>query len=163
MRRGEVSTADRAWARSLLRPPEYAIWIRQRRYDRRHTLAVARRVEARLSGTPYAGDRLWLAAALMHDVGKAAAGLSPAGRAAAILANRFVDLETARRWTRSRLRGLRRIGLYLTHGEVGARLIREAGGREEIAAWSEIHQGGGAAATGIPSAVLAALVGSDVA
>ena len=100
----------------------------------------------------------------MHDVGKAAAGLSLIARAAAMLVNRFVDLETARRWARSRRTGLSRIGLYLTHGEVGARLIRQAGGRAEIAAWSEVHQGGRTAPVpGIPPEVVAALIGSDVA
>ena len=33
-----------------------------------------------------------------------------------------------------------RIGAYLTHGEIGARMIRAAGGRPEIAAWAEVHQ-----------------------
>ena len=156
--------ADRAWARALLRPSEYAIWIRQTAYDRRHSVRVARRVEERLAETPYAGEARWLAAALMHDVGKAEAGLSPLSRAAAAFVNRIVDLETARRWARSRAGRLRRIGLYLIHGEVGARLIRDAGGREEVAAWSEAHQEERIERVpGFPPAVVAALTGSDVA
>lgn len=164
LRKDPENEAERAWALSLLEPSEYAIWIRQPVYDRRHSVRVARRVEARLEGTPHARDPRWLAAALMHDVGKTAAGLSALGRAVATLVNRFVDLETARRWAGSRRAGLSRVGTYLIHGEVGARLIRAAGGREEIAAWSEVHQGGGVgSAAGIPPAVVAALVGSDVA
>jgi hypothetical protein len=164
LRRDADRDADRAWARAALRPAEYAIWIRQTAYDRRHSVRVARRVEQRLEGTPYAGDARWLAAALMHDVGKAVAGLSPLSRAAAAFVNRIVDLETARRWARSGAGRRRRIGLYLIHGEVGARLIRDAGGREEIAAWSEAHQGEGIERVpGFPPAVVAALTGSDVA
>jgi len=164
LRRDADREADRAWARSVLRPSEYAIWIRQTAYDRRHALRVARRVEQRLAGTPYAGEARWVAAALMHDVGKAAAGLSPLSRAAAAFVNRIVDLETARRWARSRPGRLGRIGLYLIHGEVGARLIRDSGGREEIAAWSEAHQAEGIERVpGFPPAVVAALSGSDVA
>ena len=164
LRRDADQEADRAWARSALRPAEYAIWIRQTAYDRRHSVRVARRVEQRLAGTPYAGEARWLAAALMHDVGKAAAGLSPLSRAAAAFVNRIVDLETARRWARSRSGRLGRIGLYLIHGEVGARLIRDAGGREEIAAWTEAHQAEGIERVpGFPPAVVAALTGSDVA
>ena len=156
--------ADRAWVRSLLRPPEYAIWSRQSAYDRRHSIRVARRVATRLAGTPHEGDARWLAAALMHDVGKAVAGLSPLSRAAAAVANRVVDLETARRWARSGRGRLGRIGLYLIHGEVGARLIRDAGGREEVAAWSEAHQAERVERVpGFPPAVVAALTGSDVA
>ncbi len=164
LRRDADSDADRAWARSLLGPPEFAIWMRQTPYDRRHSVRVARRVEERLAGTAHAGDARWLAAALMHDVGKAEAGLSALSRAAAALVNRVVGLDTARRWARSRRGRLGRIGLYLIHGEVGARLIREAGGREEIAAWSEVHQGQGIERVpGFPPAVVAALTGSDVA
>jgi len=162
LRRDPESADDRAWVRSLLRPAEYAIWLRQPAYDRRHSVRVARRAEARLAGTPHAREARWIAAA--HDVGKVAAGLSLLERAAALLVNRFVDLETARRLARSRQRSLARVGLYLTHGEVGARLIRQAGGREEIAAWSEVHQDGAASGVpGIPPEVVRALVGSDVA
>ena len=164
LRRDADGEADRAWARSLLGPAEYAIWIRQTAYDRRHAVRVARRVERRLAGTPHADDARWLAAALMHDVGKGVAGLSPLWRAAAAVVNRVVDLETARRWARSRRGRLGRVGLYLIHGEVGAALIRDAGGREEIAAWSEAHQEERIERVpGFPPAVVAALSGSDVA
>ena len=164
LRRDPESAEDRAWVRSLLRPAEYAIWTRQPAFDRRHSVRVARRLEARLAGTAHEGETRWIAAALLHDVGKAAAGLSSIPRAAAIVADRFVDLETARRWARSKRPWVSRIGLYLTHGEVGARLIRQAGGRAEIAAWSEVHQGGSpVSVAGIPAEVVAALLGSDVA
>ena len=164
LRRESEGAADEAWVRSLLRPAEFGIWARQRPYDRRHSVRVARRLEARLAGTAHAREARWIAAALMHDVGKSAARLSLLERAAAVLVNRFIDLETARRLARSRRPGVSRIGLYLTHGEVGARLIRQAGGREEIAAWSEVHQGGAPSGVpGIPPEVVRALVGSDVA
>lgn len=164
LRREPEEASDRSFARSLLTAAEFALWIRQSPYDRRHAVRVARRVEARLAGTAHANDPTWVAAALMHDVGKLDAGLSLIARAMAALANRLVGLGTARRWARSRRAWVARLGRYLTHGEVGARMIRDAGGREEIAAWTEVHQGcGDTTASGVPPDVVAALIGSDVA
>jgi hypothetical protein len=97
----------------------------------------------------------------MHDVGKPS-GLTLGERIAANVARRAIGLTRARVWA-GRSRGLRRrIGVYLTHGEAGAALIRAAGGREELAAWTEVHQTHpGGAAPGIPAAVVAALLASD--
>jgi HD superfamily phosphohydrolase YqeK len=125
---------------------------------------VARRVERRLAETVHGSDSRWTAAALLHDVGKTDAGLAPLERAVATLASRVVDSGTARRWTARENGFRRRIGSYLLHGEIGARMIRSAGGRMEAAAWAEVHQGDrGAPGPGIPSAVAAVLVESDVA
>jgi hypothetical protein len=41
-------------------------------------------------------------------------------------------------------------------------MIRDAGGREEVAVWAEVHQThAGAAAAGVPAAVVAALLAAD--
>jgi len=156
--------ADRAWVESILTPSELDLWSGLSAYDQRHTIQVARRVQRRLASTVYAGDTLWPAAALMHDVGKLEADLSLLERAAATLASRAVGVAGARKWMRSPVRTKRRIGLYLLHGEVGARMIRRAGGREAIAAWTEAHQGDrGIDGLGFPTIVVEALIESDVA
>ncbi len=156
--------ADRAWAEAILEPAELDLWNRQSIYDQHHSVRVARRVEERLAATACGDDSLWASAALMHDVGKLEASLSLPERALATLATRVVAVETAREWSRQPSGMRRRIGLYLIHGEVGARMIRAAGGREEIAAWTEVHQGyHSAAPAGIPAAVIEALVAADVA
>ncbi len=127
-------------------------------------MRVARSVERRLAPTVYGGDSLWPSAALMHDVGKLQSDLSVHERVIATLASKAVGVATARRWAFLAAGARRRIGLYLIHGEVGARMIRTAGGREEIAAWTEVHQGYRSfAGLGIPAVVLAALLDSDVA
>ncbi len=164
-RRGDGGDpADRAWARSILTPAEFDLWSSLSAYDQRHTLQVARRVERRLAATTYAGDPLWPAAALLHDIGKREADLSLPERAVATLASRVVAVDRARRWTRSTVRMKRRLGLYLVHGEVGARLIRLAGGREPIAVWTEVHQGDRPLeGLGFPAVVVEALIQSDVA
>ncbi len=157
--------ADRAWVRSILTGPELDLWIRQSAFDQDHVVRVARRVERRLASTVHAGDARWLGAALMHDVGKVEARLSMPGRAAAAIAGRIVTRTTARRWASGAPGFRRRVGAYLTHGEIGARMIRDAGGRVEVAAWTEIHQDLrlAASALGIPADVVDALSESDVA
>ncbi len=164
-RRGaRPDAADRVWARDILTPAEFDLWSGQSAHDQRHTIAVARRVELRLASTPHAGEALWPAVALMHDVGKREANLSLFERVVATLAARVVSVDRARRWMSSRVKTKRRLGLYLLHGEVGAGLIRRAGGREPIAAWSEVHQGyRGLEEPGLPAAVVEALIQSDVA
>lgn len=155
-------SADQAWVQSILTPAELDLWTRQSSYDQDHSVQVARRVERRLASTPYRGDTLWLGAALMHDVGKP--NLSMGERAIATLASRVVGVKTARRWARSTSGARRRIGAYLIHGEIGAGMIRAAGGREEVAVWTEIHQGYRSSdGTGLPPVVVEALVESDVA
>ncbi len=162
--RARCDAADRAWVRSILSPAEFDLWIRQSPYDQGHSVRAARRVERRLAPTPYRGDALWPSAALMHDVGKLLSGLSMLERVIATLASKAVGVATARRWAFSSAGRKRRVGLYLIHGEVGASMIRAAGGREELAAWTEVHQGyRDFAGLGIPPDVLAVLIESDVA
>jgi hypothetical protein len=161
-RDARVAAADDAWARSLLTASEYRLWSRLSVFDRRHCLEAARRLERRLAGTAHAGDPLWPGAALMHDVGKLASNLSAVERALAAVTGTVVRVERARRWA-DRAGGFRRrIGAYLVHGELGARMIREAGGREAIAAWTEVHQGYGRRDKApIPPAVVEALLEAD--
>jgi hypothetical protein len=141
LRRARATPADQAWATSLLQPPELDLWRRLSGHDQHHSIEVARGVERRLAGTPYAGDGRWLGAALLHDIGKMVAGLNLAERVLATLLGKAIRVSTAQRWAGRASGSRRRLGLYLTHGPAGAEAIRSAGGREEIAAWAAVHQG----------------------
>jgi hypothetical protein len=155
--------AGDAWAKSVLTPAEYGLWTRLSPYDRSHAVDTARRTRRRLARTAYGGDTLWLGAALMHDVGKAQSNLSTLERVIATLASKTVGVATAREWAGAATGKRRRIGSYLIHGELGANMIRAAGGREEVAVWTEIHQGyRDIFASGIPPIVVEALLESDV-
>ena len=160
LRPGGPRATDVEWVRSVLEPAELALWMRLPAHDRRHTVEVARKVEARLAGTPHAGDSRWPAAALLHDVGKIAANLSVFGRVLATLAGMLGGWRLSA-W--EEFRGLRRrISQYLRHGEIGADMIRMAGGREEVAAWAYAHHDRSRLDTAIfPASVVAALVESD--
>jgi hypothetical protein len=137
LRPGGASAADEQWVASVLEPGELGLWRRQPGHDRRHTVEVARRVELALAGGPHAGDPRWLSAALLHDIGKLAAGLSVPGRVVATVLAKAAGGALSDWEEEPGLR--RRIALYLRHGELGADMIRMAGGREEAALWAAAH------------------------
>jgi hypothetical protein len=138
LRPGGPKPADDAWVASVLLPGERELWSRMSNADRRHSVGVARRVERALAGTPYAGESGWLAAALLHDVGKLDAGLGTFRRVGATLAGAAAGRDMADLW--SSKRGItRRVGLYLRHPELGETRIRLAGGRDVAARWASAH------------------------
>jgi predicted hydrolase (HD superfamily) len=139
-RAARLNPDDLAWAASLLTPAEYALWVRLAAHDQVHAVCVAKVTRSKLAGSAYEDDGRWLGAALMHDIGKLEANLATHERIAATLAGRAIGLSKAKRWAGGSHGFVRRLGLYLTHGAVGAEMIRRAGGREELAAWAEIHQ-----------------------
>jgi len=161
LRPGGPSPADDRWAAQVLTGPEYALWAKMPDHDRRHSIAVARRVDATLAGTDQAGDDQWLAAALLHDVGKLDAGLGVFARVGATIAGTVAGRDDARRWSAGR--GVRRrVGLYLRHDELGATRIRTVGGRETAARWAGAHhQPDPTAASGLPAPVADALRDAD--
>ncbi len=133
---GRPRAEDEAWAGEVLDPEELLLFRRLPNHDRRHALRVARRVDDTLGpGT----DTRWLAAAMLHDVGKYDSGLSVPGRAlATVAASAPGGVRRLQRWEQRR--GWRRhMALYARHGELGADQIRRAGGREEAAVWSAAH------------------------
>lgn len=161
LRPGGPRRADAEWAASVLTPEEHALWARMPGHDRRHSVLVARRVQRALADTDAADDPRWLAAALLHDVGKLDAGLTVVGRVVATVAGGAAGHEWAEPW--SMKRGFtRRVGLYLRHPELGATRIRVQGGREEAARWAAAHHDESAwDETGIPPRVVDALVAAD--
>jgi hypothetical protein len=177
LRPGGPSAEDRVWVEAVLEPAEYRLWARQPGHDQRHTAGVARQVAAALAGGPHAGDPRWPACALLHDIGKLASGLSVPHRVLATLAGRATrgavadpgaggrppDKGAVRRQRWEEHRGLRRrIALYLRHAELGADMIRMAGGRAEVAHWAGAHHDRARLdPTLLPAPVVAALVAAD--
>lgn len=140
---------DDAWAAAQLGPGAAALWLRQHPLDRRHTVAVARRVldpewrAAVLSGDRANGDGGGVAvqggagghappwvveAALLHDVGKAEARMGAGGRTLATV----LELAGARSAPGT-------VGRYLRYPQRGAELLAAAGARPEVVAWAREH------------------------
>ena len=135
LRPGGPKPADEEWARSQLLPAEAALWARMRNPDRRHAVGVARDVQRALG---HEATRPVLAAALLHDIGKIESGLRTYGRVIATLCGLIVGREQAKVWTRSR--GFtRRVGLYLTHPDLGGDLLGMAGSDPLTEAWTREH------------------------
>ena len=146
------------WAVSWLSEGERSLWWRLSGPDRRHAVAVARRVSAAL-GHPDPGRLTidqWqsiMAAALLHDIGKVEAGLGTCSRAlttaAAVVAGR------------DRLaRGSGRVGRYLRHDTLGAALLESAGSDPLTVAWAREHHLSPARWT-VPQSIGSALKAAD--
>lgn len=161
LRPGPPSAADREWVAQVLTPAELALWNRMPNQDRRHSVAVTRRVQSQLDALGEPQDRRWLAASLLHDVGKVDAGLGVYGRVVATLALAAAGRNTADAWVTKR--GFtRRVGLYAQHPRLGADMIRVAGGSEEAAEWAGAHHDPSAwDDVAIPRPVVDVLVAAD--
>jgi hypothetical protein len=156
---GAPSPVDDAWAEQVLTSEELLLFRRLPNHDRRHALRVGRKAQRALGRD---AESRWIAAALLHDVGKYDADLSVPGRAVAtMLAAGPSGHRRVERWaTRAGVR--RRVALYARHGELGADEIRRAGGREEAAVWSAAHHHPETWATlAIPPEVVTALDRAD--
>ena len=121
---GGPSRRREGWVATVLSPPEHRLWRRMSGPDRRHAVAVARRVDKAMGG---AAGKPVLAAALLHDVGKVEAGIGVLGRVAATAA------DVAGRRPGGAL------GVYLRHAEVGAELLQQAGSDPVTVAWAREH------------------------
>jgi HD domain len=132
---GNVAAVDLEWVQSILTDEEWRLWQRMGRIDRVESVQVARRAAEQLGD----GDEaVWLAAALLHDVGKRDCGFGTFRRAGATLMGRLAGRETTHAWMSS-TGHVRRVGLYMHHDEIGSVAIQVAGGRPEVSAWAKVH------------------------
>ena len=151
-----------AWVAETLGPEEMHVWEGLGRADRAEAVAVARRLEVALAGTADAANKNWIAAALLHDVGKQASAYGPIGRALVTVIVAVAGGERARGWAIEPGRVRARMGRYAAHDEVGGDLLRLAGARPEAVAWAEAHHRPGRwDTTGIPAEVCRALAIAD--
>jgi hypothetical protein len=150
-----------AWVTGVLAPGELHVWEGLGAADRAESVAVARRVEAALEASD-ASDPAWIAAALLHDVGKQASAYGPFGRAVATLVTGVAGADAVRAWAEEPSRVKGRLGRYAAHDEVGGDLLRLAGARAEAAAWADAHHRPDHwDSTGIPPGVCRALARAD--
>lgn len=129
LRPGGPRAAEVRWVEQQLLAGERELWAAMPGPDRRHSAAVARRVEADLGAE---ATRPVLAAALLHDVGKSTSGLRTFGRVVATLTAGVVGRERAAAWDSA-------IGRYLRHDVLGAELLEQAGSDSLTIAWTREH------------------------
>jgi hypothetical protein len=158
---GPPRSRDVAWVEDILGPGELALWRELPNHDRRYSIRVAKDVDARLAGTEHAHETRWLAAALLHDVGKLDAGLGVVGRTVATVMGAAAGPARVDRWA-SGAGFRRRVGCYLRHDDRGAARIRAAGGRDEAARWALVHHHRDRwPGSGVPMPVAEALAAAD--
>ena len=152
LRARPIDDADIAFVRQYLRPEELACWECLGAADRAESVATARTALGALGPD---ADPLWVAAALLHDVGKVETGLGTIGRALATLAAGLAGHGRARAWPNP-------VGRYVNHDELGAQRLRRAGAREETVAWAAAHHRRPRwPATGIPPEICQILAAAD--
>jgi hypothetical protein len=135
LRPGGPRRPDLRWAQQQLLPGERALWAAMPGPDRRHSVAVARRVEEALGDD---AGRPVLAAALLHDVGKTTVGLRTPGRVLATVVGGALGRSRVAGWSiRPGYPG--RIGRYLRHDELGAERLAAAGSDPLTVAWAREH------------------------
>jgi hypothetical protein len=152
VRARELDDADIAWVRLVLTPEELAVWNTLGRADRAESVAVARAF-TRERGADAESE--YIAAALLHDVGKTDAHLGAIGRSGATVIAGVVSHGRARGFPN-------RIGRYVAHDDLGAARLEAAGARRESVAWARVHhrpQRWGE--TAIPADICAALARAD--
>lgn len=143
-------------AMGVLSPEAQALFRRQAAQDQRHGLAVYRALRRADHANPHL-----LAAALLHDVGKAGAWLPAWQRAIVVLLNRFAPRLLAR-LSRGELRFWNRpFVIHARHPEVGARWAQEAGCSPLAVALIRRHQDRLAGCQTEEDRLLAALQAAD--
>lgn len=148
----KLDEGDEAWVRLSLTPEELVVWERLGPADRAESVAVGYATVRELG--PDADPR-WVAAALLHDVGKPDARLGPLGRAGATVVAAVVSHGRARSWSSA-------VGVYVNHDERGAKRLAAAGARPEAVAWARAHHRPDLwRRTGIPPEICALLARAD--
>lgn len=131
---GRIQPAETELARDLLGPVLYPVFMGLPRNERRHGFDVLATVD-RLEARP---DRLLRQAALLHDMGKAGAGISVLDRSQAVFL-RAVSPRVFSLYLRLRPSFARRYSLYRDHAEAGAQRLRELGATDLAAIVAEHH------------------------
>jgi putative nucleotidyltransferase with HDIG domain len=147
----EVRRATRA-----LTPKAQALFCRQAAQDQRHALAVYHALRQAGYDDPHL-----LAAALLHDVGKAATRLSAVHRSIIVLLGRFSPALLARLSKGESARWNRPFVIHARHAEMGARWAEEAGCSPLTVALIRRHEEGPADGATEEDRLLAVLQAAD--
>lgn len=131
--KARLSPAEREWARSLLTPAAAELFEGLPRQDQRHGMDVA--LALRDTGVE---EPAVLAAALLHDAGKARSHLTLFHRTAVVLLQAGQPALLHALGEEERQDWRRPFWVHLHHPEIGAELA-EAAGCEELTVWLIRH------------------------
>ena len=135
MKPKQLSDEDIHWVSSQLSQSEFTYWTKLPLADKSHSFQVAKQTQSLI------GDRekVFIAAALLHDIGKLESGFGTFGRVFATLVCLFFPLGKMEKWAQKN-RGLRRRLIdYAKHPELGAKLLKGIGSKEQTITWVLEH------------------------
>jgi hypothetical protein len=143
LRSSPPSLEQLAWAETKCSAAEWLLFERFDSIDQRHSIAVAEAVELTLDqqgggGLTLEEQTTVVRAALLHDIGKTAAGLHTSSRVLATVSGWLVPTRLAQAW-RNRTDLLGRFASYWVYPEIGAQLLREAGSDPWVVSWAAQH------------------------
>jgi hypothetical protein len=137
-----LGDADLGFVERALRPEELACWVGLGRADRAESVATGHAFVAMFAeqehpadahaDAPFDADARYVAAALLHDVGKADTAFGVIRRSVATVAAVLAGRRRARTWGGA-------LGRYVNHDEIGSARLRQAGARPEAVAWAAVH------------------------
>ncbi|MGA2211084.1 MAG: HDIG domain-containing metalloprotein [Acidimicrobiales bacterium] len=145
--------ASQQWALAHLLPAEQQLFMSMSGADRRHAVGVARKAlrladaqHLDVGGPAGASSQTFVAAALLHDVGKIEAKLGTFGRVWATLAALGLGRDRVVAWDRpaesaggALARQGARMARYLQHDRIGAELLESAGSDQLTITWARDH------------------------
>lgn len=132
--RRRIDPDEEEWAIAFLGVRERGLWAQMSEVDRRHSADVAR--ELRRSDPD--ADAVWVTAALLHDVGKSAAGAGVMLRVAATLVERWAQHAVVVGWLdQPGVRG--RLARQLHYEDLGAQMLTQAHSDRRVVAWAREH------------------------
>lgn len=130
-----LSEENLYWTRSHLSENEFAYWEKLSLADQRHSFLVAKQAEYEIGKQ----GKEFIAAALLHDIGKLESGFGTFGRVFATLCCFLFPLREMEKWT-ERTKGLRRrLVDYAKHPALGAELLRGIGSQQQTITWVLEH------------------------
>tara|TARA_B100000029_G_scaffold116149_1_gene108910 strand:+ start:2189 stop:2725 length:537 start_codon:yes stop_codon:yes gene_type:complete len=131
----QLPEEDLDWVRSQLSENEFAHWERLPLADQSHSFQVAKQTQSLIGGQ----EKSFIAAALLHDIGKLESGFGTFGRVFATVFCFFYPPTRMEKW-QERDKGLRRRLLdYSNHPSIGAKLLNDLDSQQETIAWVLEH------------------------
>tara|TARA_B100001250_G_scaffold399321_1_gene408599 strand:- start:1524 stop:2045 length:522 start_codon:yes stop_codon:yes gene_type:complete len=131
----ELSGKDLNWVRSHLSESEFAYWEKLSTADKDHSFRVAKQAESEIGEK----GKEFMAAALLHDIGKLESRFTTFGRVFATLWCLFFPFRKMEKWE-ERTKGLRRRLIdYAKHPELGAELLKGIDSKQQTIAWVLEH------------------------
>ncbi len=129
-----ISERDHLWVQQILSHREMTLWESMPQNDQHHSIEVARRVDESLKKS----EQTVLAAALLHDVGKATSKAGVGVRVIATLIG-MITSETQHKSWAQRPGRIGKMGQYLCHPIDGASLLQKAGSDSLVVTWANEH------------------------